>query len=94
MLTDMENSKKTLEEELQKTSEVSVCAHTVPVSVSVAVRRRLLLNVRLSSPESLRDRGGEHPAQDSPGGCRGRRGTSADQQRRAGLRGGDPAAGS
>lgn len=92
MLTDMENSKKTLEEELQKTSEVSVSTrgHVPERHMEIFLR----LNVRLSFPEGLRDRGGEHPAQEPSAGRRGRCGGAAGQQCRAGLRGGDPAAGS
>lgn len=65
MLTDMENSKKTLEEELQKTSEVSVSARG---DVPCEAGREFGLNVRLPSPEGLRDRGGEHPAQEPSAG--------------------------
>lgn len=65
MLTDMENSKKTLEEELQKTSEVRVSTCTCVEDV----HGRLHLNVLLSFLESLRDCGGEHLAQEPSAGC-------------------------
>lgn len=65
MLTDMENSKKTLEEELQKTSEVrvSTCIYVEDV------HGYLHLNILLSVLESMCDCGGEHPAQEPSAGC-------------------------
>lgn len=65
MLTDMENSKKTLEEELHKTSEVRVSTCTCVEDVD----GYLHLNVLLSFLESLCDCGGEHPAQEPSAGC-------------------------
>lgn len=98
MLKDMEHSKKSLEEELQKTSEVSV-GDVLHVRVRSSDTHRGLRgcwnqwNVLLSFPESVFDGGGERASKEPSAGGWGRGGATAGQQRRAGLRGGHPAAG-
>lgn len=92
MLNDMEHSKKNLEEELQKTSEVNVgtSCKTRPVAVrflySVTSNRdhegvQSEHNILLSFAESVFDRGGEHPSEESSTGGRGRGGAAAGQHR-------------
>lgn len=98
MLKDMEHSKKSLEEELQKTSEVSV-GDVLHVRVRSSDTHHGLRgcwnqwNVLLSFPESVFDGGGERASKEPSAGGWGRGGATAGQQRRAGLRGGHPAAG-